>query len=841
MSLSTSQNLSTAAPKVSVVVPCRNEVGHIAACVAGLLALDAPAGGFEVIVADGMSDDGTREILASLEKEVSSQLSVVSRQSSGVSGQWSAISRQSSGVSHQASVVNGPVIRVIDNPGRIVSKGLNTAIRAARGDIIVRADAHTEYAPDYLLRCVEVLEQTNADNVGGPWIARGRSYVSRAIAASFQSPFAVGGARGHNPNYEGFVDTVYLGCWRREIFDRVGYFDEELVRNQDDEHNLRITRDGGNVWQSPKIRSWYRPRDSFWALFRQYMQYGYWKVRVIQKHKLPASLRHLVPGAFVFALFLLSLIFCVRFLTLATHYPFLRLLLWLVAIYGLCICAASIQVAWQAGWKLLAVLPVTFVCYHFGYGLGFWRGVVDFVLLRRGVSASFSELTRSSPKATGLQTCKSRQLMALGDVKCQSSGSRDIPSALSRLDPADYMPSQPATTSKVSVIVPCRNEADSIAACLKGLLAFEDPPGGFEVIVADGISDDGTREILDRFEKEVSSQRTEVSSQWSAVSGPPSAVSRPVIRVIDNPGRITSKGLNAAIRVSRGDIIIRLDAHTDYAPDYLRECVAALQATGADNVGGPARTKADTYLQRAVAAAFHSPFSVGGAHFHDVNYEGWVDTVTYGCWRKEGFEKFGLFDEELVRNQDDEHNLRIIRGGGKVFQSPKIKSGYRPRGSFAALFKQYMQYGYWKVRVVQKHKFPASWRHLVPGAFVLTLLLLFLLSAFSLLFSHLGPLTTDYRPLTTISFLSLWLLIGLGALYGLAVLMASVVTAAKTGWKLLPVLPAVFGCYHFGYGFGFLRGILDFVILRRGASVSFTKLTRGSSDVATDVRRLKTP
>jgi len=177
-----------------------------------------------------------------------------------------------------------------------------------------------------------------------------------------------------------------------------------------------------------------------------------------------------------------------------------------------------------------------------------------------------------------------------------------------------------------------------------------------------------------------------------------------------------------------------------------------------------------------------------------------VDTVTYGCWPRSTFEKFGFFDEELVRNQDDEHNLRITRGGGKVYQSPKIKSWYKPRGSLTALIKQYMQYGYWKVRVIQKHKLPASPRHLVPGAFVLALMLLFLLSAFCF-----------------ISLLSFYLL---------AVLAASVITAARSEWKLLPVLPLVFPCYHFGYGYGFLRGVWDFVIRRKGAQKNFATLTR---------------
>src|SRR5262249_37522272 len=150
-------------------------------------------------------------------------------------------------------------------------------------------------------------EETGADKVGGPWVAEGKGYVGRAIAAAFQSPFAVGGARGHDPNYEGIVDLVYLGCWRRGVFDWFGLFDEELVRNQDDEFDLQLIRAGGTIWQSPRIRSWNQPRGSLRTLFLQYMQYGYWKVRVIQKHKIPASTRHLMPGGFVFGFTVLPL------------------------------------------------------------------------------------------------------------------------------------------------------------------------------------------------------------------------------------------------------------------------------------------------------------------------------------------------------------------------------------------------------------------------------------------------------------------------------------------------------------------------------------------------------
>ena len=221
---------------VSVVIPCRNEKGHIESCVRTMLSQAPPEGGFEVIVADGMSDDGTRELLSQLAR------------------------------AH-------PALRVLDNTGGIVSTGLNAAIRAAQGQIIVRADVHTAYAPDYLRECVAVLKESGADNVGGPWSAVGDGYVGRGIAAVFHSPFGSGGARAHNPQYEGEVDTVYLGCWWRSLFDRIGGFDEELVRNQDDELNLRLKRAGGTVWQSTRIRSWYRPRNSLRRLFQQYIQY----------------------------------------------------------------------------------------------------------------------------------------------------------------------------------------------------------------------------------------------------------------------------------------------------------------------------------------------------------------------------------------------------------------------------------------------------------------------------------------------------------------------------------------------------------------------------------------
>jgi hypothetical protein len=258
----------------------------------------------------------------------------------------------------------------------------------ARGHTIIRMDSHTEYAPDYLQQCVAVLRETGADNVGGPWVARGAGYLSRAIAAAFQSAFAVGGARGHKCKYEGRVDTVYLGCWPVETFRRFGLFDEELVRNQDDEHNLRITRGGGTVWQSPLIRSWYTPRGSLRALFWQYYQYGYWKVRVIQKHRLPASIRHLVPGFFV-----ASLLVCL----LGSPFSTLLRTLGLIAAgsYLFCLLMASIFTAAGTEWRLASILPAVFGAYHIGYGFGFLRGLMDFAVLRRAPRPSATVLTRN--------------------------------------------------------------------------------------------------------------------------------------------------------------------------------------------------------------------------------------------------------------------------------------------------------------------------------------------------------------------------------------------------------------------------------------------------------------
>ena len=346
---------------ISIVVPCRNEVHIIERFLESVVAQDLEGLSYELIIADGMSDDGTRDIV-------------------------------------QKAQERHPQIRMIDNPSRIVSAGLNAAVYSARGGVVVRMDVHTEYKSDYVRRCVEVLERTGADNVGGACIAKGKGYVGCAIAAAFQCAFAVGGARWHRPSYKGSVDTVHLGCWRREMLQEIGLFDENLVRNQDDELNLRIVRAGGTVWQTPEIVSWYHPRSSLRDLFSQYFQYGFWKVAVIRKHRLPASWRHLVPGTFVLGnCLLLAALILSGIATLAWPSRFATVGAGVDTLY---VCASlffAFLAAKRNGWALLPVLPLVFGIYHLAYGLGFLVGTFYFSTRPRYLSqydTVFTRLTR---------------------------------------------------------------------------------------------------------------------------------------------------------------------------------------------------------------------------------------------------------------------------------------------------------------------------------------------------------------------------------------------------------------------------------------------------------------
>jgi succinoglycan biosynthesis protein ExoA len=319
----------------------------------------------------------------------------------------------------------------------------------------------------------------------------------------------------------------------------------------------------------------------------------------------------------------------------------------------------------------------------------------------------------------------------------------------------------------VTVVMPIRNEARHIRDSLGAVLNQDYPAHRMEVLVADGMSTDATREIVR-------------SLQGGGVE----------VHVVDNPGRVVPTGLNAAIRRARGDVIVRVDGHTTVAPDYVSESVAALRRSGAANVGGRMDAVSVGRVGEAVALATSSPFGVGGARFHYSQDEELVDTVYLGAWWRDTFDAVGLFDEEQVRNQDDEFNYRIRAHGGKVLLTPRIRSSYYNRATFRSLWRQYFQYGYWKVRVLQKHPLQMRPRQFAPPLFVLCLLV--------------GAALAPFFSAALYAWLAL-----LGA-YALANLAASVLTARKGGWGHLPLLPAVFAVLHVGYGLGFLLGLVRY-------------------------------
>jgi glycosyltransferase involved in cell wall biosynthesis len=337
---------------VSVIVPCRNEAMHIDAFVASALAQWLPPGwALQIVVADGASDDGTLQALH----------------------RWAASDTR---------------LVLIHNPERITSTALNRAIERADGEIIVRMDVHTVYAEDYVAACIAALQRSGATCVGGAWRPVGEAGRQRAIARAFESRFGSGGAASRRADLEGEVDTVYLGAWRREDLRRLGGFDEALVRNQDDELALRIVRGGGRVWQSAAIRAWYTPRASYAALFRQFWQYGYWKVAVIRKHRLPAAPRHLVPFGFVLSLLALAL-------AGFAWAPAWAALAALSAIYAAAALGSAALIArpWREPLQWLGIAAAS-ACMHFGYGLGFARGLWDFVITGRAPGAAATRLTR---------------------------------------------------------------------------------------------------------------------------------------------------------------------------------------------------------------------------------------------------------------------------------------------------------------------------------------------------------------------------------------------------------------------------------------------------------------
>lgn len=320
----------------------------------------------------------------------------------------------------------------------------------------------------------------------------------------------------------------------------------------------------------------------------------------------------------------------------------------------------------------------------------------------------------------------------------------------------------------VTVIMPVRNEEKFLSRCMDSLLANDYPQGRLEILIADGMSNDRSRQIL-----------AEYSERF------------PFVRVLDNPARIVPTGLNAAIRQAKGDIIVRVDAHTVFAPDYIWQCVHFLQSTDASNVGGPQRSVGNSHQSEAIAIATTSRFAAGDAKFRFSEEEAWVETVYLGAWRKETLLALGGFDEEWVVNQDFEMNHRLRLAGGRILLSPAIKCEYSVRPSLVALARQYFRYGLWKVKTIGAYPESLRWRQLVAPAFVAVLVGLLVLTA--------------WTPLPVLA---------LCISYMLANLFASAVCARDRGWRYLPLLPLTFATIHFSWGLGFWAGLFRFGVPR---------------------------
>jgi glycosyltransferase involved in cell wall biosynthesis len=243
----------------------------------------------------------------------------------------------------------------------------------------------------------------------------------------------------------------------------------------------------------------------------------------------------------------------------------------------------------------------------------------------------------------------------------------------------------------VSIAMPCLDERDHVEACLWSVLAQDYPQDRIEVLVADGGSTDGTRSIVERI-----------------------AAEDPRVRLVHSPRRIQASGMNEAIRRSRGDVIVRMDVHCLYAPDYVSRCVEALERTGAWNVGGAQRTRAETPFQRALCAALESYLGFGGASYRRADRDGFVDTVFLGAFRRDAFEQVGLYDPGAITNEDAELNHRIRSAGGSIYLSREIVVEYTPRASHGKLARQYFRYGRGRARTVLKHRTLRPLRSLFP-------------------------------------------------------------------------------------------------------------------------------
>ena len=322
----------------------------------------------------------------------------------------------------------------------------------------------------------------------------------------------------------------------------------------------------------------------------------------------------------------------------------------------------------------------------------------------------------------------------------------------------------------VSVIIPCRNEARFIDACVQSVIDNDYPHDRMELLMIDGMSDDGTREILTGF-----------------------AARYPLVRMVDNPKRITPAALNIGIAAARGELILRMDAHAHLAKDYISKSVAAIQKYDADNVGGVMHTvpQHDTLIGRAIVNSLSHRFGVGNSYFRvHTNEPRYVVTVFGGCYKREVFTTVGLFNEGLARGQDMEFNLRLKKAGLKTLLVPDIESWYFARADWRSYWRHNWNNGVWAILpFIHSPIMPVTIRHLVPMFFALALLA----------FGIAAPFST----------IATWLFAGVVGSYAVAAVIAGVDVAVKRrDARFAFLMPIVFGSLHVAYGLGSVWGVL---------------------------------
>ena len=320
------------------------------------------------------------------------------------------------------------------------------------------------------------------------------------------------------------------------------------------------------------------------------------------------------------------------------------------------------------------------------------------------------------------------------------------------------------SSKKVSVVMPIYNEEKYIAKCIESLLLQDYPSNEMEWIFVDGMSNDKTLEIL-----------SEYSSRYPDL-----------IRVYENPHKYVPQAMNIGISASVGKYIVRLDAHADYATDYISKCIYFLENTDAENVGGVAETKAEGFVGAAIAKMLSSKFGVGNSQFRTNGDSGYVDTVPFGAFRRDVFKKYGGYDERLIRNQDNEMNYRIRKNGGKIYLSNEIKLSYYCRDSIKSIAQMANKNGVWNVITSKLCPGAMGVRHFVPLLFVCSIIGLSLMGLMHPIF---------------------WILLGLDCtLYTVLNVMFSIKAAASISeFALLVVL---FPIFHVSYGLGSLAGIV---------------------------------